>query len=104
MILTTLWRLESEIPMLGFHFCYALRDSDFVIANNQDFLNAVLATRNPRAMLNQSGSSFDNVTVIRLDQRKPAFDAIGGKLEIETKLGAGTVVKCYIPLGEAGTV
>ncbi len=77
------WR-ELELPMLGWHFCYALRDHELVLANSPQLLNSVLGARGqkPDAQM-QSGSSLDDLTIIRLDQRKQAFDDVMGKLDAE---------------------
>ena len=78
------WR-ELELPMLGWHFCYALRDRELILANSPQLLNSVLGAsgQKPAAQM-QSGSSLDNLTIIRLDQRKQAFDDIMGKLDAES--------------------
>jgi len=77
------WR-ELELPMLGWHFCYALRDRELILANSPQLLNSVLGARGqkPNAQM-QSGSSLDDLTILRLDQRKQAFDDVMGKLDAE---------------------
>ncbi|HEV7683051.1 MAG TPA: hypothetical protein VGO68_13060 [Pyrinomonadaceae bacterium] len=78
------WR-ELELPMLGWHFCYALRGGDLIIANSPEFLSSILSVPNqPAASAVQSASSLDDLTVIRLDQRKPAFDDIVNRLDAES--------------------
>jgi len=75
------WR-GLELPMLGWKFCYALRDRELILANSPELLMAVLAVRSRQAASEiQSISSLDDLTVIRLDQRKPALDDIIGKLD-----------------------
>jgi len=78
------WR-ELELPMLGWHFCYALRDRELLLGNSPELLTSVLDApgRTPLSST-QSAPSLDNLTIIRLDQRKPAFDDIMGKLDAET--------------------
>ena len=75
------WR-ELELPMLGWGFCYALRDRELILANSPELLNSVLGAsgQKPAAQM-QSVSSLDDLTVIRLDQRKQAFDDIMEKLD-----------------------
>jgi hypothetical protein len=78
------WR-ELELPMLGWHFCYALRDGDLIIANSPEFLSSVLSVANqPAAAAGQSAASLDDLTIIRLDQRKSAFDEIFNRLDAES--------------------
>src|SRR6185295_4067719 len=78
------WR-ELELPMLGWHFCYALRGRDLIIANSPELLNAILGVRNQPAMAaEQSAAALDDLTIIRLDQRKPAFDDIVNRLDAES--------------------
>src|SRR5260370_41715550 len=71
--------------MLGWYFCYALRDRELILGNNPQFMNSVLGIRGQGLTSRiQSGSSLDDLTVIRLDQRKQAFDDIMGKLDAES--------------------
>lgn len=78
------WR-ELELPMLGWHFCYALRDRELFIGNSPELLTSVLGTPG-RAPVpsSQSAPALDNLTILRLDQRKPAFDDIVGNLDAES--------------------
>jgi hypothetical protein len=79
------WR-ELELPMLGWVLCYATREGELVLANNSQLLKAVLAANNKRLAASELGSfsALEEMTVIRLDQRKPAFDDIMGKLDAGT--------------------
>jgi hypothetical protein len=73
------WR-ELELPMLGWRFCYALRDRELLIGNSPELLTSILdAPNRTPASSTQSAASLDNLTIIRLDQRKQAFDDIVGK-------------------------
>ena len=77
------WR-ELELPMLGWHFCYAVRDRELILSNSPEFLSAVLDAPNLTPVPStQSAPALDNLTIIRLDQRKQAFDDIVGKLDAE---------------------
>jgi hypothetical protein len=77
------WR-ELELPMLGWHFCYALRDRELLLGNSPELLTSILdAPRGTPLSSTQSEPSLDNLTIIRLDQRKQAFDDIVGKLDAE---------------------
>lgn len=78
------WR-ELELPMLGWHFCYVVRDRELIIANSPELLSAILDTRNrPLTLAERSVSPLDDLTIIRLDQRKPAFDDIVDRLDAES--------------------
>ena len=77
------WR-ELELPMLGWHFCYALRDRELLLGNSPELLTSILdPPRGTPLSSTQSEPSLDNLTIIRLDQRKQAFDDIVGKLDAE---------------------
>jgi hypothetical protein len=77
------WR-ELELPMLSWHFCYALRDRELLIGNSPELLTSILnAPRGTPVSSTQSSASLDNLTIIRLDQRKRAFDDIVVKLDAE---------------------
>ncbi len=78
------WR-ELELPMLGWHFCYALRDRELLLGNSPELLTSVLDAPNRTPVSStQSAPSLDNLTIIRLDQRKQVFDDIVGKLDAES--------------------
>lgn len=79
------WR-ELELPMLGWHFCYGLRGRELIVANSPELLSAVLANSNPPSTLaGRSDARFDDLTIIRLDQRKTAFDDVFDPLDAENK-------------------
>jgi len=78
------WR-ELELPMLGWHFCYSVRGRDLIIANSPELLSAILGIRNqPATAAAQSPVALDDLTIIRLDQRKIAFDDIVNRLDAES--------------------
>ena len=77
------WR-ELELPMLGWHFCYALRDRELLIGNSPELMTSLLETpMSPPVPSTQSAASLDNLKIIHLDQRTQAFDEIVGKLDAE---------------------
>src|ERR1051326_1935743 len=70
--------------MLGWHFCYSVRDGELLIGNSPELLTPVLDSPNGTPISStESASWLDNLTIIRLDQRKQAFDDIVGKLDAE---------------------
>ena len=77
------WR-ELELPMLGWHFCYAVRDRELLVGNSPELLTSILeAPKGTPVPPTQSEPSLDNLTIIRIDQRKQVFDDIVGKLDAE---------------------
>jgi hypothetical protein len=79
------WR-ELELPLLGWKICYARRDRELILANSAELLAAVLKTQGQGSPNTTSvGGSLDDLTVIRLDQRKQSFDSVFGKLDEEER-------------------
>ncbi|HND19086.1 MAG TPA: hypothetical protein PLB18_06920 [Acidobacteriota bacterium] len=67
--------------MLGLTWCYALKDRALVLANNIELLQSILTpSPHPKAMF-QTSKAIDELTLIRLNQRKPAFDDIATRLK-----------------------
>ena len=96
------WR-ELDLPMLSWHFCYGVRDRELIVANSPELLNAVLDLHNrPVTLAERSASSLDNLTIIRLDQRRPAFDDIVNRLDAESTK-RGQPVSGQSNNGSAGT-
>jgi hypothetical protein len=77
------WR-QLDLPLLGWKFCYAQQESELILANSPELLAAVFATRDqqPNSAAPSVGA-LDELTVIRFDQRKQAFDGILGRLDAE---------------------
>jgi hypothetical protein len=77
------WR-ELQLPLLGRKVCYALRDRELVIANSPELLAASLEERGTQVTAESPlVAALDDLTIIRLDHRKEAFDDILGKLDAE---------------------
>lgn len=66
------WR-ELSLPMLGWKLCYKLKGNDLIVSNNPTMLSETLSTRNESSKEN---SSLNALTIIRLDQKETAFDAV----------------------------
>ncbi len=76
------------LPMLGRQLCYVLNGRELLIANNMELLRAMLDTpaqipvggdtRGPAAVV-----ALDELTVIRLDGRKQAFDEVFARLDAQ---------------------
>jgi hypothetical protein len=84
------WR-ELELPLLGWHFCYVLRGRELIVANSSEFLREVMATKPRAAIAERSAPALDNLTIIRLEQRKSAFDDIVDRLDAKRKKPAEPV-------------
>jgi hypothetical protein len=69
------WR-QLRLPMLGWEICYAIKGSDLIVANSLDVLKTVLDSAAQKRSLDVSVDAADDLTVVRLDQRKSAFDDI----------------------------
>jgi hypothetical protein len=75
------WR-EMELPVLGRSVGYGLRGNELVISNNRELLTALMAGRQAESVVLASPSSpVHELTVIRLRERKQAFDQIFAQLE-----------------------
>ena len=67
------WR-QLRLPMLGWEICYAVKDGELIVANSAELLKTVLdGSPNKREL---PAEATDDLTVVRFDQRKSAFDDI----------------------------
>jgi hypothetical protein len=75
-------RRELELPAVGWKLCYALRGRDLLVSNDDAFLDSALAGGGgePGGRADKS-VAYDELTVIHLDRRAEAFDAVFAKLE-----------------------
>jgi len=77
------WR-ELEMPLLGWKLCYAQLDSELILANSPELLKTVLENQGKQpGSKAPAAASLDDLTVVRFDQRKEAFDDILGRLDAE---------------------
>src|SRR6266436_4045448 len=77
------WR-ELVFPMLGWSVCYAVHEGELIFANNSEFLSSVLtASGSVSTSTAQASPALDDLTIIRLEQRKQGFDDVVGKLDAE---------------------
>src|SRR6185369_12414209 len=78
------WR-QLHLPMLGWEVCYAIHDGELVVANSTELLKNVLdSAANKRAVEIPVGA-IDDLTIVRLDQRKSAFDDIMKSLDADRR-------------------
>jgi hypothetical protein len=75
-------RRELELPMLGWKLCYALRGRDLFVSNDAAFLDSARAGGGqPQDSRDDARLAPDDLTVIRLDRKRDAFDAVFDKLD-----------------------
>ncbi len=72
---------EMELPMLGRSVVYGLRSNELIVANNAELLAELMAGKQSGQREVVSVSPVHELTVIRLSQRKAAFDQIFARLE-----------------------
>jgi hypothetical protein len=76
-----IWR-ELNPPSLGWGIAYTLRGNELFFSNNSTFLQEILTTKNKEL---KSENALNELTVIRFDQRRRAFDEIMQRLEKSNK-------------------
>lgn len=74
------WR-QLHLPMLGWEICYAIRDGELIVANSAELLKTVLAAPANKRLLEIPAATIDDLTIVRFDQRKSAFDDIMKRLD-----------------------
>ena len=72
---------QLNFSMLRWNFFYAVKDGKLVISNSSEL--AALIFQNSAENKILTDRSLNNLTVIRLDQREKAFDAVMKKLKAE---------------------
>ena len=73
------WR-QLRLPMLGWEICYAIKDGELIVANSAELLQSVLDSSSHKPLELPVGAT-DDLTIVRLDQRKSAFDNIMNRLD-----------------------
>jgi len=74
------WR-QLHLPMLGWDICYAIKDRDLIVANSAELLKTVLDAPANQGAADVSVGAADDLTIVRFDQRKSAFDDIMNTLD-----------------------
>lgn len=73
------WR-QLRLPMLSWEICYAIKDGELILANSAELLQSVLDSSSHKP-LELPVDVTDDLTIVRLDQRKSAFDDIMNRLD-----------------------
>ena len=74
------WR-ELHLPMLGWEICYAINNGELIVANSAELLKTVLDSPANKRSQETPVNAFDDLTIVRFDQRKLAFDDIMKRLD-----------------------
>lgn len=74
------WR-QLHLPMLGWEICYAIKDRELIVSNSAELLKSVLDSSTQKRSLEIPVDATDDLTIVRLDQRKSAFDDIMNRLD-----------------------
>ena len=69
------WR-QLRLPMLGWEICYAIKDGELIVANSVELLKTLLDSPPNKRAVEVPVDALDELTVVRLDQRKSVFDDI----------------------------
>ena len=77
---TLSWR-QLQLPLLGWEICYALMGEDLVVANNSELLRTVLDSVSNKRSMEIPAATANDLTIVRLDQRRSAFDNIMNTLD-----------------------
>ena len=76
------WR-QLHLPMLGWEICYALKDGELIVANSTELLKSVLDSSANKRSMELPAVAADDLTIVRFEQRKSAFDDIMNSLDKE---------------------
>jgi len=74
------WR-QLRLPMIGWEICYALQGGELIVTNSAEVLKNVLASPANKRAEEISAGAIDDLTIVRFDQRKLAFDDIMRSLD-----------------------
>jgi hypothetical protein len=76
------WR-QLRLPMLGWEICYAINGRELIVANSGELLKTVLDSAANKRSLEISADPTNDLTIVRFDQRKSAFDDIMKTLDTD---------------------
>jgi hypothetical protein len=74
------WR-QLRLPMIGWDICYTIKDRDLIVANSSELLKTVLDSAANKRSPELTVDATDDLTIVRFDQRKSAFDDIMNTLD-----------------------
>jgi uncharacterized protein DUF3352 len=73
------WR-SLNLPMLGWEICYAFKDTMLIVSNSNELMKAVLSQQQSSVSV---AADVDELTIIRFDRRKEAFDDVVNVLDAD---------------------
>jgi hypothetical protein len=76
------WR-SLDLPMLGWEICYAVKDNLLILSNSNELMKAVLEPQERNQSSASVAADVDELTVIRFERRKEAFDDIVNVLDTD---------------------
>jgi len=76
------WR-SLDLPMLGWEICYAVKDNLLILSNSNELMKAVLEPQERNQSSASVAADVDELTVIRFERRKEAFDDIVNVLDAD---------------------
>jgi hypothetical protein len=74
------WR-QLNLPLLGWEICYAINDGELIVTNSSELLKLMLDAPAKKRSLEIPGDATNDLTIVRFDQRKSAFDDIMNTLD-----------------------
>ncbi len=88
-----IWESESglrklKIPLVGWEIGYQMKDNKLFVANSFEFLREIGSTENE---LLENNDSFDDLTVIRLQNHEENFEQIFQKVKNENEFFVGNI-------------
>jgi hypothetical protein len=97
------WR-QLHLPLLGWEICYALNGGKLIVTNSAELLKNVLDSPAPKGALEISADATNDLTIVRFDQRKSAFDDIMNTLDKDgLKAPADSISNTFFS-GEIGSL
>ncbi|HEX3250695.1 MAG TPA: hypothetical protein VHS05_14790 [Pyrinomonadaceae bacterium] len=97
------WR-QLHLPLLGWEICYALNGGELIVTNSAELLKNVLDSPAPKGALEISADATNDLTIVRFDQRKSAFDDIMNTLDKDgLKAPADSISNTFFS-GEIGSL
>ena len=96
------WR-QLHLPMLGWEICYAIKEGELIITNSTELLKTVLDSPRQKRSLETPADATNDLTIVRFDQRKSAFDDIMKTLDKDGTQSQTDQVKTFFS-GDIGSL
>ena len=99
-------RRVLKLPATGIEVCYAMRDKQLILTNDEEFLRKITSQKNPVEMADYE-TPMTALTVVNLNQKKEAFDSIFAELsknEAADDFFTGNVESLLDSISEVGVI